>query len=100
MINGTYNITLRSPLGPRHGTLTLLQSDTNLSGSFDVLASHNIFENGHIQDNQFSFTAEMHTLLGKKIINVSGFLEGDALVGFLTIAFKQFPFTGIRCSLE
>lgn len=100
MLNGTYNITLRSPLGPRHGTLTLLQQDLALSGSFDVLASHNEFEHGCVQGNQFSFTAEMHTLLGNKSIAVTGFLEGDALVGFLTVALKQFPFTGIRSSSD
>ncbi len=97
MINGTYKITLRSPLGPRHGTLTLMQCDSALSGSFDVLAAHTIFEDGSIHANQFSFTTQMHTLLGDKPITVTGFLEGEALVGFLSLAAKQFPFTGIRC---
>ncbi|WP_324825763.1 hypothetical protein [Sinanaerobacter sp. ZZT-01] len=100
MVNGTYKITLQSPLGPRHGTLTLLQCDSSLSGSVDMLSSHTVFENGSVHDNHFSFTTEMHTLLGNKLITVTGLSEGDALVGFLSLSLKKFPFTGERCSLE
>lgn len=100
MLNGTYNITLHSPLGPRHGTLTLEETNFTLRGSLNVLDSQNGFQNGSTHDNHFSFSTEMHTLLGNKPITVTGFCEGDGLVGFLTVAFKKIPFTAVRSGLD
>lgn len=96
MLKGTYNITLRSPLGPRYGKLTLEESNSKLRGSLDILGSHNMFQDGYIQNNQFSFSADIHTLLGCRRVKVTGYFEEYALVGFLTLSLKQIPFTAVR----
>lgn len=96
MLDGTYQVLLRSPMGPRQGTLILESLDDGLGGTLEMLGFKNDFQGGSLDGEAFSITMDIHTLLGERQIKVCGRCTGEELLGTIHMSAKEIPFAAIR----
>lgn len=61
MINGTYQIIMRTLIGKKYGQLTLYQDDNVLTGFIDILRHRNEIQDGEIVDGQCRFSGKFIT---------------------------------------
>ncbi len=53
MVDGTYQVRMRTPLGVKNGELILHSNDGTLNGSLVVMGKKNIFEPGTTDGKNF-----------------------------------------------
>ncbi len=56
MINGTYQIEMKSPMGKKHGRLTLQEIESSLSGNIDILGHANEIHGDILSDGSCQFS--------------------------------------------
>lgn len=94
-IDGTWNITLNTLMGPQTRTLTLSSAGGTLSGSMAGPQGNNPIEEVTRDGNALSWSV-MAPQLGMKI-GFSATVEGDSMSGQAQLgAFGAAPFTGSR----
>ena len=79
MISGKYAITMKTPLGPKNGTLTLSSEGDQLSGMLEIMGQKNALSNGRMIGNVCEFTGEIKTMMGKISFSVRGTIEDGKL---------------------
>jgi hypothetical protein len=79
MIDGTYAIVMQTPMGLKKGRAILHQHGNRVSGRLALLDKSNTFENGTVNGNQYVFSGELKTAIGKVAYTVEGSIEGDGL---------------------
>ena len=84
MVDGTYQVRMRTPLGVKNGELILHSNDGTLNGSLVVMGKKNIFK-GKIQ-----------TSVGKTDYVCSGSVNGDELSGIAKTKKGDLALNGIR----
>ncbi|MBN2006527.1 MAG: hypothetical protein JXA21_24460 [Anaerolineae bacterium] len=79
MIDGTYDVTVETPMGALKGTVVLRQEGEALTGKFTIMGKEAEFSGGAITGNQCSFSGEMVTPLGNMPYTINGTVDGDTL---------------------
>ena len=95
-IDGTWTVTVNSPMGAQQSTLRIQSSDGCLSGKASgAQGTHDLVE-GKIESNRFSWKLPI-TVPFPMTLEFVGAVEGDRMSGNVKAdAFGSFPFSGDR----
>jgi len=97
-MNGTYSITMQTPMGLEKGTITFAQDGEALSGSLNILRGSNAFSGGHIEGNAFEFSGEIKKLITKIPYTAKGTIEGDHLTAVADTKYGKLSIEGNRAN--
>ena len=95
-IDGSWNVTMQSPMGARDVKAEFASNGSELSGSF-VGAAGSTPLSGSIDGDKVAWAVTVPSPMGDMELKFDGALSGDSLSG--TVAFGAFgsgPFTGTR----
>ena len=94
-VDGTWKITVTSPMGASPATLTLTSAGDSLTGSMDGAQGVAQIEDGRVDGNKVSWVITA-AQMGLKI-NFSGTVDGDRISGKAELgAFGEATFDGTR----
>jgi len=96
MVNGTYEIMMKTPMGVKKGQMIMNEDGEMLSGAFVIKGKENPFTGGKVSGDHFSFDGELMSSVGKLAYSCEGDVKGDevsakavAKKGTLTISGKR-----------
>lgn len=81
MIDGTYQVILKTPMGAKKGELILKNENGILSGSMTALGKSNLLNPGTTDGQCFEFSGELQTAVGKLAYECKGQVKDDAISG-------------------
>ncbi len=87
-VDGTYNITLGTPMGERPGTLTLNTDGAALSGKFDGQQGAQEFDGGSAEGDAVKWSVTINGPMGEMKLDFDGKVDGDDIDG--TVQFGAF----------
>ncbi|MFT9056435.1 MAG: hypothetical protein ABF449_07395 [Ethanoligenens sp.] len=96
VMNGTFNVTLNTPIGLQRGTITFTDQNGVLSGSINAMGNTSYFDNGKADGNAFVFSGVLNTGLFKFKYTAKGTVVGDALQAVATSNSMTFQMKGTR----
>lgn len=79
MIDGTYDIMIRTPMGSERGRLTLVTKGATLSGSLFAMGKNHPFSGGTVQGENCTFSTNLSTPLGRFQLFVHGSVKDGTL---------------------
>jgi hypothetical protein len=80
-IDGQYNLTLDTPMGQQHGTLTLKTEGAAVSGTLVNDGGTTEFSGGTVKDDEVAFDTRIPTPIGRLKAHVTGRFSGDRFTG-------------------
>ena len=96
-VDGTYNITVDTPMGKMESTLTLVINGDSLSGNATSAMMGTVeFSGGKVDGNSFSFEMEMNSPMGKMEMSNTGTVDGDNISGEVKSSMGNSAYTGTR----
>lgn len=69
MIDGTYSVMLKTPMGVKKGEIIFSAEGSSLTGKLIVMGNENQFETGSVDGDRFTFTVEIKTSMGSHFIS-------------------------------
>ena len=96
-VDGTWNITIQTPMGPREASLLLQANGEQLSGTFGNQRGSNEIFDAAAHGDDLSFSTDFEGAMGKMKLDFKGSVSGDAMSG--DVVFGQFgngTFSGTR----
>lgn len=81
MVDGSYQVMLKTPMGVKKGELILQSAEGILSGAMIVMGKENQIGSGKTDGSAFSFSGEIKTAVGKLPYECTGNVTGDELTG-------------------
>jgi hypothetical protein len=95
-IDGSWKITINSPMGSQEATLTLNTDGGSLSGSMAGPQGTQEFEGGSIDGNNLQWVVDMTQPMPMKL-EISATVDGDDISGNVKLgAFGDAAFSGAR----
>src|SRR5262249_17959392 len=95
-VDGTWNVTVNSPMGAQPSTLTLKNDGGVLTGSQSAQGNTQPIANGKIDGDTVTWSSSITTPM-PMTLEFTAKLAGDTLNGSVKAgAFGSFPFTGNR----
>jgi hypothetical protein len=95
-VDGTWNITVNSPMGAQKSTLTLKSDGGTLTGSASGAQGSQPITDGKVDGNNVSWKMAITTPM-PMTLEFSGVVDGDKISGNVKAgSFGSFPFTGTR----
>jgi hypothetical protein len=95
-VDGTWNITVNSPMGPQPSTLVLTADGDSLTGSQSAQGSTSPISNGKIDGDTLTWSNSITTPF-PMTLEFTGKVDGDTLTGSVKAgSFGSFPFAGGR----
>jgi hypothetical protein len=95
-IDGTWEITINSPMGAQKAKLELATNGSALTGTQYAQGSSQAVSNGKVDGNNLSWSANITTPM-PMTLEFAGTVEGDTLKGNVKAGgFGSFPFAGGR----
>lgn len=95
-VDGTFEITVETPMGAQAGKLEFETEGNTLTGSMEGLMGTDPIQNGTVNGEEFEFMVEPKSPMGRLKVTVKGKVEGDELTGQATTPFGPAPITGKR----
>ena len=94
--DGTWNLTMQTPMGERRSTLTLATSGGSLTGSQEAEGNTTEITDGSVSGNDVSWKVAITNPM-PLTLTFTGTVDGDTLNGSAdTGMFGSFPFEGTR----
>lgn len=93
-MDGTYRISLRTPLGVQNGMLSLIQEEDALRGSIRAMGNANQFKNGKVNGNKFVFSGNLSMGFLNLNYTARGSVDGNKLNAMATTNLGTFPISG------
>ena len=94
--DGTWNLTMQTPMGERRSTLTLATSGGSLTGTQEAEGNTTDITDGSVSGNDVSWKVAITNPM-PLTLTFSGSVSGDTLNGTAdTGMFGSFPFEGTR----
>ena len=95
-IDGTWEVTINSPMGAQKAKLELASKDGTLTGTQHAQGSSQPVANGKVDGDNVSWSANITSPM-PMTLEFTGAVEGDAIKGSVKAgAFGSFPFSGTR----
>ncbi|QUD87430.1 hypothetical protein [Phenylobacterium montanum] len=95
-VDGTWNVTVNSPMGPQPSTLTIKAEGGALTGTQSAQGNSQPIANGKVDGNNVSWSNSITTPF-PMTLEFSGAVDGDKISGSVKAgAFGSFPFSGSR----
>jgi hypothetical protein len=96
-VDGTYEITVDTPMGAQSMTLTLKTDGDALSGKIDSPMGAQEFSGGSVSGDDISWNMEIESPMGKMNLEYKGKVTGDDITGEVKAGdFGSSPFKGRR----
>lgn len=95
-MNGSFNVTLRTPIGPQKGVITFIDEKGLLSGSIRVMGINSPFRNGKMNGNSFEFSGNLNTGFIMIKYNAKGTIIGNTIKAIATTNSGTFQINGTR----
>jgi hypothetical protein len=96
-VDGTYDITLGTPMGDRPGKLTLVSAGSVLSGKFGGAEGEQAFDGGTIDGDAVKWSATVTGAMGEMKLDFDGKVDGDDIAGNVQFgAFGAGTFKGTK----
>lgn len=96
MVDGTYGVILKTPMGVKKGDLVLKSESDVLTGAMIVMGQENPIAAGTVTGDSFTFTGELKTAVGKVPFECSGTVTGDEITGTAKTKKGNLAMTGKR----
>jgi hypothetical protein len=80
-IDGTWDVSIKTPLMPLKGTFVLKTEGDALSGTSTTSFGTSSITNGKVDGNKFEFTVDSPTPFGPATLEVKCTVDGDKLTG-------------------
>jgi hypothetical protein len=95
-VEGTWNITLTTPMGPQKGTLVLEAQGSALGGSMSSPMGKITIESGTVDGDTATWTAKVSAPMAMTV-ECSATVDGDSISGEAKLgSFGTAPFNGSR----
>ncbi len=95
-VDGTWNVTVNSPMGPQLSTLTIKAEGGALTGSQSAQGNTQPIANGKVDGDTVTWSNSITTPFPMNL-EFTGKVEGDKISGSVKAgAFGSFPFSGDR----
>lgn len=65
MLDGTYKVSLATPIGPINGTITLITNGNTIQGTLETMGMKNTFNGMKIANDKCKFSDVLNTPMGK-----------------------------------
>ena len=96
-VDGTYDITLATPMGDRPGKLTLASDGGALSGKFGGDQGEQEFDGGTVDGAAVKWAATVTGAMGEMKLEFDGTVDGDSISGDVQFgAFGAGTFKGTK----
>ena len=95
-IDGTYNTTVQTPMGPQAGKLIFKTEGNTLTGVSEGMMGADPIQSGIVNGDEFEFMVETKTPMGPIKVTIKGKVEGDKISGQAVTPFGPAPLTGTR----
>lgn len=94
--DGTYTVTVKTPMGDQQGKLTIKTSGDTFSGSMETPSGSSDFSDGSISGNTLQWRAQTKTPMGAFDVGYKVTIEGDKLTGEAETPFGSAPLEGAK----
>jgi hypothetical protein len=95
-ITGTWNLTLKSPLGDQAARLDLHELDGTVQGTLTGKGEPAALQRLTVDGANLAFAADADTPVGRMNLAFTGAVTGDTLAGTYSTPFGAFEFSGSR----
>jgi hypothetical protein len=95
-ITGTWNLTLKSPLGDQAARLDLHELDGTVQGTLTGKGEPAALQRLTVDGASLAFAADADTPVGRMNLAFTGAVTGDTLAGTYSTPFGAFEFSGSR----
>jgi hypothetical protein len=92
--DGTYQVTVKTPMGNQEGKLTIQTTGDGFSGSLETPSGASDFSGGRISGSRRQWQAETKTPMGAFDVSYSATIEGDTLSGTAATPLGEAPMEG------
>jgi hypothetical protein len=96
MVNGTYNVSISTPMGMKSGKLILTEDSGELKGNLIALGKENPIMNGVVSGNNFEFAGILRTPFSRIQYTAKGTINGDILQATADTKFGIINISGNR----
>lgn len=96
MIDGTYSVSLKTPMGLKKGDLVLATKEGTLTGKMIIMGKENPITDGTCEGDSFHFAGDLKTAVGKLSFTCDGSVSGDTLTAETRSKKGNFQITGKR----
>lgn len=79
MVDGTYRLTLQTPIGTIPAKLMLVSQGESLSGSLEAMGHRQQFSGGKVQGDSCAFSTAVATQFGRISLQVQAKVQGSRL---------------------
>jgi len=94
-VDGTWKVTVNSPMGAQDATLVFKASGSTLTGTLSNASGTIPIEDGTVDGNKVSWKARLSSPF-PMTLDCSGTVEGDTISGTVNTSFGPAPFSGHR----
>ncbi|MGD9933309.1 MAG: hypothetical protein AB7T37_06275 [Dehalococcoidia bacterium] len=96
-IDGTWNLTMTTPMGERPVKARFAATGADLAGAVIGDAGERAFETGSVSGDDVAWVVTVPTAMGDMRLEFAGAVAGDAISGKVKLgAFGEAPFRGSR----
>lgn len=96
MLDGTYNISLNTPIGALNGQITLITNGNNVQGIVETMGMKNSFNGSKISNDKCKFSGNLNTPLGNLSYNAICTVQNNILDLEANTAQGNFKISGKR----
>lgn len=96
VVDGTYKIITKSPIGKQEGGFTYKTEGDVLTGTATAGGETVPIDGGKVNGNIFEHTMRMKTPMGRSKVKVNGIVDGDKISGTFKLLIGTMPFEGTR----
>ncbi|MDD2735530.1 MAG: hypothetical protein PHF56_16465 [Desulfuromonadaceae bacterium] len=94
-INGTYNITVQTPMGKETNPITFKTEGTVLTGTASSKKGDEPLE-GTVDGNSAVWSMKVHTPMGPILVTVNATFDGDSMTGTIKTPLGTSKLEGVR----
>ena len=95
-VDGTYNLTMNTPMGPQQGKLTLKSAGNSLSGIYENIMGPQEFSGGTVDGNRCVWNTTATTPMGPIDLKITAAVDGDRISGQAVAPFGIMTFEGSK----
>lgn len=92
--DGTYNITVHTPMGDQQGTLTIKMEGDAFSGTLETAMGTSDLSDCSISGNELQWRAETETPMGSIDVSFKAAINDDTITGEALTPFGSAPLEG------
>ncbi len=95
IVDGYFDINIKTPLGEKFATLHLISNGNNLSGEF-ITTKASFPIKGTTEDNKVDFKTQISISMGEINAQISGTVTTNGFSGEAKVLFGSLPIQGTR----